>query len=260
MSILSEDAKKALVDKISAMEERIGHNWNVGPQHDPFKTQFPIATIEQLQQMIADLDAKLKYYNRSGTPDTTWWKAQYPDELICVDDHWSSTGRDCRTRRYDAEEAQWDLDMARMQLMIRTLSDSLSIDPALRKRVDDATESVLQQKEYTFLELKHAIVTCRLKYGLTLKQPIKPVACINILPWRNRLTDPDIIAYCESEWVTKLYHALEDIEPLAEAMHALQKDVDAILTAFTNSEIERIIHENEALQQQFSHYKSKWEP
>jgi hypothetical protein len=149
---LTGGAKQELISEIIGMETEISKSWNIVTQVDREKRFFPFATIDQLKQMIVDLDANLKFYNRNGTPDNVWWKAQHPDEIITAID-----GRPFVERHFFPQETQWDLDMARIQLMVRTLPKSLTINAAIRKILDNTTERALQQKEDRFLELKHAI-------------------------------------------------------------------------------------------------------
>jgi hypothetical protein len=56
--------------------------------------------------------------------------------------------------------------------------------------------------------------------------------------------------------VNNLQAAMRIIPPLVSEMHTLQKEVDIMLAEV---EDERIIRENQALEQQLSTYKSKWD-
>jgi hypothetical protein len=108
----------------------------------------------------------------------------------------------------------------------------------------------LEEKEYRFLELKHAILSARIKFGLWSKQPGKPIMRVDeFLGYFGGYSE------CDNK-IDMLRTATRVIAPLVNEMHALQKDVDAILSDF---EVERMIRENQALERQLSRYKSKWD-
>ena len=242
--------------EINDMEKTILHSWSLAPQQDPFKMQFPFSSVDQLKKMIEDLDAQLKFYNRNKTPDDRWWEAQHPDEWI-PNHNRGIHGQVTHTfRHYTPKEAQWDLDMARMQLMIHTLPKSLKIDPTLRKTLDDATEHELQKIEDQFLELQLDILSTIITNGLHSRQPHKPVALFSGAPWapvlgpgcriatyaaldspRYTFVNRDDRNLCRRR-ANMLQSAMCDIPPLVDKMHALQKEADAILSDFEVKRVE----------------------